>query len=75
MSRYTKWKERQKTASPYANEAVCRKCEYFEMVRSNAYCNGFVKPRKIPKCVNVDKMGYCTQYCPKNKQKTIGEKL
>ena len=48
MSRYTAWKKRQEHASPYANEANCRRCKHSERVSIHAYCNGFGKPKKIP---------------------------
>lgn len=67
MSRYTAWKKRQEHASPYANEANCRRCKHSERVSIHAYCNGFGKPKKIPwKYYDTDKIGYCTAYYPMN---------
>lgn len=74
MSRYTKYKERQKNASIYAKQVVCCKCVHCEQIRANAFCNGFGKSKRIPECVYVDsKEGYCTQYWPKGEK--INESL
>ena len=67
MSRYTAWKKRQEHASPYANEANCRRCKHSERISIHAYCNGYGKPKKIPwKYYDTDKIGYCTEYYPMN---------
>ena len=69
MSRYTEWKKRQENASPYANEANCRKCKYAELIYGRAWCNGFSKARRIPQKTYWDTMdGYCTAYFPKERE-------
>lgn len=72
MSRYSKFKERQKNASPYASQAVCSKCKHCACVRAKGFCNGFgSKYTKIPDKVfySLEK-GYCTQYYPKESEAT-----
>lgn len=69
MSSYSKFKERQKSASPYATQAVCSKCKYCECVRAKGFCIGFGKYTKIPdKAFYSTEKGYCTQYYPKDKE-------
>ena len=69
MSSYSKFKERQKSASPYAEQAICSKCKYCECVRTRAFCIGFGKYTKIPeKLFYSTKTGYCTRYYPKESE-------
>ena len=68
MSSYEAFKERQKNASPYANEAVCIKCKYCERI-NRAWCNGFGRPRRLSeKSYWSNEVGYCTQYYPRQKE-------
>lgn len=73
MSRYSKFKERQKNASPYASQAICSKCKYCDCVRAKGFCIGFGKWTKIPDKVfySLEK-GYCTQYYPKESEAKSG---
>ena len=69
MSRYTEWKKRKENASPYANEANCRRCKYSELIYGRAWCNGFSKARRIPQKAYWDTTdGYCTAYFPKERE-------
>ena len=69
MSRYTEWKKRQENASPYANEANCRRCKYAELIYGRAWCNGFSKARRIPqKTYWSTTDGQCTAYFPKERE-------
>ena len=66
MASYKAYQKRKENASPYANQANCRKCKYCEWVRTNAFCSGFGRPRKIKYAEwDTDKVGYCTQFIPK----------
>lgn len=66
MSRYTEWEKRKENASPYANEANCRRCKYAELICGRAWCNAFSKARRIPQKTYWDTPdGYCTAYFPK----------
>ena len=40
MGRYEAWLKRKSNATPYANEAVCKKCKYAEHVKTKAFCCG-----------------------------------
>lgn len=69
MSRYSKFKERQKNASPYATQAVCSKCKHCTSVRAKGFCIGFGKWTKLPdKTFYSTEKGYCTQYYPKESE-------
>lgn len=66
---YKSWLKRKENATPYANEANCRRCRYGEWVRTSAFCTGHGKPKKIPyKLWDTDKTGYCTEFMPKSEQ-------
>ena len=70
MSRYSRFKERQENASPYAGHAVCRKCVHCSNVRAAAFCEGFGRSRKLPSgTLFSDKEGYCTQYYPRDEER------
>lgn len=65
MAGYKAFKKRQENASPYANNANCRKCKYGEWVRTSAFCSGFGKVTKIRyNDWDTEKTGYCTQFMP-----------
>ena len=69
MSSYSKFKERQKSASPYASQAICSKCKHCKSVRAKGFCNGFGEYAKIPdKVFYSTEKGYCTQYYPKESE-------
>lgn len=71
MSRYSKFKERQRNASPYAAQAVCSRCRHCERVRGAAFCNGFDKRRRVYNSAFYStKEGYCTQYYPEKKERS-----
>lgn len=66
MASYEAYQKRKENASPYANEANCRKCKHGEWVRTSAFCYGFGRPKKIGYANwDTDKVGYCTQFVPK----------
>ena len=72
-SSYERWKERQKNASPYANQAVCSKCRNCEWVRVHACCSGFGKATRLPSDAYwSQKPGYCTQFYPKGNTEGLG---
>jgi len=65
--RYSTFLKHQETATPYANQANCRKCAYGEWVRTSAFCSGFGRSKKIPyKSWDTDKVGYCSKFIPKS---------
>ena len=41
---YKSWLKRKENATPYANEANCRRCIHGEWVRTSAFCNGNGRP-------------------------------
>ena len=66
---YKSWLKRKENATPYANEANCRRCIHGEWVRTSAFCNGNGRPKKIPyNAWDTDKTSYCPEYIPR-KQK------
>lgn len=58
-----KWNQvkNKENATPYANEANCRKCRYGEWVQTSAYCNVGIKSRRIPYSQWAEQE---TFYCP-----------
>ena len=66
MSRYSSWLKRKENATPYANEAVCKKCKYGEWVRTSAFCTGRGRSKKIPDKVWFNtNASYCPEFVPK----------
>ena len=66
MASYKAFKKRQENASPYANNANCRKCKHGDWVRTSAFCSGFGKAKKIRYDEwDTEKTGYCTQFMPR----------
>ena len=49
MNRYKTWLKRKANATPYANEAVCKKCIHAELVRTKAFCSGRGRARALTK--------------------------
>lgn len=67
---YKTWMKRKENATPYANEANCRRCKYGEWVRTSAFCVGRGYARKIPYGAwDTNKVSYCPEYEPKKGDK------
>ena len=65
MASYKAYKMRQENASPYANNAKCRKCKYGEWVRPSTFRSRFGKATKIRYADwDTEKSGYCTHFMP-----------
>lgn len=66
---YKSWLKRKENATPYANEANCRRCIHGEWVRTSAFYNGNGKPKKIPyNAWDTDKTSYCPEYIPREQK-------
>ena len=62
---YKTWTKRKENATPYANDANCRRCRYGEWARTSAFCVGRGYARKIPlKEWWSDEKSYCPEYVP-----------
>ncbi len=72
---YKSWLKRKENATPYANEANCRRCIHCEWVRTSAFCSGDGKPKKIPyKQWDTCKTSYCPEYIPRKQKIEEDEK-
>ena len=67
MGRYEAWLKRKANATPYANEAVCKKCKYAEYVRTKAFCSGRGTARTLSEkeWQNTNPC-FCPEYEPKD---------
>lgn len=71
MASYKAWLKRKENATPYANEANCRKCRYGEWVRTSAFCNVGVRSIKIPyKQWAAAGTFYCPEFMPERSVET-----
>lgn len=66
MGRYETWLKRKANATPYANEAVCKKCRYAEYVKTKAFCSGRGKARTLSeKEWQYITSHFCPEYMPR----------
>lgn len=64
---YKTWLARKEHATPFANQAVCRKCKYCSNVRSAWFCSGRGRYRKLTqKEINSSSPCFCPEYIPKD---------
>lgn len=74
MASYKAWLKRKANATPYANEANCRKCKHGEWVRTSAFCSGRGRSVKIPhKTWEYDKTFYCPEFYPEGEYVEVPE--
>ena len=66
MGRYEAWLKRKANATPYANEAVCKKCKHAKWGKTKAFCSGRGKVRTLTlKEWENTKASFCPEYEPK----------
>lgn len=67
MGRYEAWLKRKSNATPYANEAVCKKCKHAEYVKTKAFCFGRGTARALSEkeWENTNPC-FCPEYKPRN---------
>lgn len=67
MGRYEAWLERKSNATPYANEAVCKKCKYGKYVRTKAFCLGRGTTRALSEKEWQSTIpSFCPEYKPRD---------